>query len=257
MPELLPRRTLFSLPLIAAVALPAAAIAAAKKSDDYCRPASGVDMVDTSAIVDDAFLAKMAEVGVTTIGRYYDYEDETIPGKRLRAEELPRIAAHGMSLVVVFQHNNNQAQTFVDWKTRGPADAREALKLAERFSQPPNGAIYFGVDGDFMGRIPGLTYYSDEIIGYFTEINRVFDEANVSYPVGVYGSGETCATLWAENLAGFCWLSHSHGFSGSQAALADGAYDIEQYLHGTCGGRAVDFNKIRGGIEAYGQFSPQ
>jgi hypothetical protein len=232
----------------------AAAQAAAKRSDDYCRPASGVDMVDTSAIVTPEFLDEMREIGVTTVARYYDYENETITGKRLRVEELELIARYGMSLVVVFQHNNNKAETFNDWQNRGPADAREALKLAERFNQPPNGAIYFGVDGDFVG--PGSLFHTDDVIGYFEEVNRVFDEAGVSYPVGVYGSGETCITLITEGLAGFCWLSHSHGFTGTPDVLAEGFFDIEQYLHGTCGGRAVDFNKVRDGVTAFGQWRP-
>ncbi|WP_226778959.1 glycoside hydrolase domain-containing protein [Oceaniglobus trochenteri] len=237
---------------LAVTALPAPA--QVRRSDDFCRAASGVDMVDTSAVVTPEFLDRMREVGVTTIGRYYDYEDETIPGKRLRAEELPLIASYGMSLVVVFQHNNNRAETFNDWRNRGPADAREALKLAETFGQPPNGAVYFGVDGDFVGN--GAIFHTDDVIGYFEEVNRVFDEAGVSYPVGVYGSGETCITLITEGLAGFCWLSHSHGFAGTQEALAGGFFDIEQFLHGTCGGRAVDFNKLREGITAFGQWQP-
>ncbi|NCO20423.1 MAG: DUF1906 domain-containing protein [Rhodobacterales bacterium] len=226
-----------------------------RKSDDFCRPDSGVDMVDTSAIVTPAFLDKMREVGVKTIARYYDYEAETIPGKRLRAEELPLIASYGMSVVVVFQHNNNRPETFNDWANRGPADAREALALAARFNQPPNGAVYFGVDGDFVGN--GAIFHTDDVIGYFTEINRVFDAAGVSFPVGVYGSGETCITLMAEGLAGFCWLSHSHGFSGTTMALSEGLFDIEQFLHGTCGGREVDFNKLRDGVTAFGQWIPQ
>ncbi len=249
---LTPARAALTLAFGAALALPV--WAAAKKSDDYCRPGSGVDMVDTSAIVTRDFLDKMREVGVTTVARYYDYENETITGKRLRLEELDLIASYGMSLVVVFQHNNNRAETFNDWQNRGPADAREALNLAARFNQPPNGAVYFGVDGDFVG--PGAIFHTDDVIGYFEEVNRVFDEAGVSYPIGVYGSGETCITLITEGFAGFCWLSHSHGFMGTPEALTDGFYDIEQYLHGTCGGRAVDFNKIRDGVTAFGQWRP-
>jgi len=225
-----------------------------RKSDDYCRPNSGVDMVDTSAIVTTEFLDKMREVGVKTIARYYDYEAETIVGKRLRAEELPLIASYGMSVVVVFQHNNNRPETFNDWANRGPADAREALKLAASFNQPPNAAVYFGVDGDFVGN--GAIFHTDDVINYFVEVNRVFDAAGVSYPVGVYGSGETCLTLIGEGLAGFCWLSHSHGFTGTKEVLAEGLFDIEQYLHGTCGGREVDFNKVREGVSAFGQWMP-
>lgn len=236
----------------AILALPTSA--QVRKSDDFCFANSGVDMVDTSAIVTTEFLDKMREVGVKTIARYYDYPNETIGGKRLRAEELPLIASYGMSVVVVFQHNNNKPETFNDWANRGPADAREALKLAAQFNQPPNGAIFFGVDGDFVGN--GAIFHTDDVIGYFEEVNRVFDEAGVSYPVGVYGSGETCITLISEGLAGFCWLSHSHGFSGTKEILAEGLFDVEQFLHGTCGGRAVDFNKVRDGVDAFGQWTP-
>ena len=230
------------------------AMAQLRKSDDFCRPASGADMVDTSAIVTTEFLDRMREVGVKTIARYYDYEAETITGKRLRAEELPLIGSYGMSVVVVFQHNNNKPETFNDWANRGPADAREALKLAAAFNQPPNAAIYFGVDGDFVG--DGAIFHTDDVISYFDEVNRMFDEVGVSYPVGVYGSGETCVTLIAEGLAGFCWLSHSHGFTGTKEVLAEGLFDIEQFLHGTCGGREVDFNKVREGVSAFGQWVP-
>ncbi|WP_102110223.1 glycoside hydrolase domain-containing protein [Oceaniglobus roseus] len=246
-----------TLPLALACSLVAAAPGhgAAQKSSDFCKPGSGVDMVDTSMIVDDAFLSAMRDIGVTTIARYYDTEDETIPGKRLRPEEPALIKSYGMSLVVVFQHNNNKAETFNDWERRGPADAAEALKLAAQFRQPPNGAIYFGVDGDFVG--PGAAFHTDDVIRYFEAINDTFDRAGVSYPVGVYGSGETCATLFAEQLAGFCWLSHSHGFTGTPAALEGGWYDIEQFLPTECGGREVDFNRLREGVTAFGQWMPE
>jgi hypothetical protein len=248
-------RAALPLALVLSCALAPPLLAAAKKSADHCRPNSGVDMVDTSAIVTEEFLAKMREVGVTTIARYYDYPEETIVGKRLRAEELPLLKQFGMSLVVVFQHNNNKAETFNDWQARGPADAAAALDLARQFDQPPNGAIYFGVDGDFVG--PGALFHTDDVINYFAEINAAFDAAGVSYPVGVYGSGETCATLFAEGLAGFCWLSHSHGFTGTPDALEGGWFDIEQYLPAPCGGREVDFNKLRDGVTAFGQWTPE
>lgn len=214
-------------------------------------------MVDTSAIVTPEFLDEMVRIGVHTIARYYDYEEETIRGKRLRAEELALIAERGMNLVTVFQHNNNRPETFRDWRNRGPADAAQALALAERFGQPPNGAIYFGVDGDFVGRFGEPGFLTDEVVGYFSEINAAFDAARVSYPVGVYGSGEACFTLVAEGLAGFCWLSHSHGFRGTQDALSLGAHDIEQFLPAQCAGREVDFNAPREGADVFGQWAPQ
>lgn len=232
---------------------------AAEQSADYCRDDSGVDMVDTSQIVDSSFLEQMKRVGVKTVARYYDYENETIPNKRLREKELPVLRDYGFKLLVVFQHNNNKVSTFQNWRTRGPEDAKRCLELADRFMQPEGSAIYFGVDGDFFGDIPGypVTQLSEEIKSYFGAVNEEFSKSTTRYEVGVYGGGACINALLDLNLVKYQWLSHSHGFVGSSQAHGSGNFDIEQYLPGDCGGRSVDFNKFNDASADVGDFTPQ
>jgi hypothetical protein len=229
----------------------------AKKSADFCRNSSGVNMVDTASIVSNGFVTRMKVVGVNTVARYYDYPNETLPGKRLRKDEFKLLVTHKMKLLAVFQHHNNKASTFINWNRRGPSDAAEALKLSKTFSQPPKSAIYFGVDGDFVGTTTHrYKYYSAEVKGYFSEIKRIFRASPTRYEIGVYGSGEACKMLVGAGLVKYCWLSHSHGFVGSKDALRNGKYHVEQYLPGMCGGRSIDFNKFKANITDVGQFTP-
>jgi hypothetical protein len=85
-------------------------------------------------------------LGVKTIIRYYDWQDESIACKTLLKDEIDEIFARGMSVAVVFQHNNDDPETFIH-PSRGGTDAKRALKLAEANGQPYGTAIYFGVDG--------------------------------------------------------------------------------------------------------------
>lgn len=261
-----------ALALLLAV-LPQGAVAAAKPSNAYCRKASGVDMVDLATPVTNAFLAEMAKVGVGTIARYYDYDrdalpaktlpdqpkiGETLTGKRLRVEEIPLLKAHGMKLLVVFQHYNDHRSTFLNWKARGPADAKAALFWASKFQQPDGSAIYFGVDGDFVGpSAPAGAYLNKEVASYFTLVKATLQQSGRKLKIGVYGSGATCKLLKSQGLVDYCWLANSHGFVGTKQALRDGAYDMEQYLPGRCGGLGIDFDRKRVTGADVGDFAPR
>ncbi len=223
-------------------------------------------MVDTSAIVTHDFLHHMQEVGVKTIARYYDYDgtgadpslDETIPNKRLRPHEPQLLRDHGFRLLVVFQHNNNKPETFQDWRVRGPSDAYQCLSMAETIQQPENSTLYFGVDGDFYGDIPGYpkTQHSTEIHAYFDAIAEVLAKENAGFHLGAYGGGACINGLKDKGLIAHRWLSHSHGFVGSKAAHQSGDFEIEQYLPGKCGGREVDFNHVNPAAASIGDFAP-
>lgn len=246
--------TIFAIGLSSMLLSTHSGIAAAKKSSKFCKTSSGVEMVDTAFPVTDSFVGKMQKIGVKTIGRYFDYENETLPGKRLRPKELPIFKKYNMSHVVIFQHNNNKVSTFLNWKKRGPADAERALKMSTDINQPGGSAIYFGVDGDFVGKLSNVKFYTDEVIGYFREIKRKFQVENADYKIGVYGSGAACRTLKSKGLISYCWLSHSHGFFGTKDVLMTGDYHLEQYLPGNCGGRSIDFSDDNTPSGEYGQF---
>jgi hypothetical protein len=83
---------------------------------------------------------------VDTIFRYYDYKNETLPGKTLHPDESDAIIAAGLKIGVVFQHYNNDPAKFLD-PSSGTNDAEQALKLADENRQPYGSAIYFSVDG--------------------------------------------------------------------------------------------------------------
>jgi hypothetical protein len=119
--------------------------ASAAHAADYCSRDPRVEAVDLSAPVNQSFLDQMQAIGINTIIRYYDHEDETLPGKTLRKAERDLILTNGFKTAVVFQHRNNQFASFT--ALRGRQDAERSLALAAENSQPKGSAIYFGVDG--------------------------------------------------------------------------------------------------------------
>ncbi len=99
------------------------------------------------ATADESGLDALRRFGVTTVFRYYDMPSETIACKTLLPEEADSIAAKGMKIGVVFQHNSDDPATFVVDTDAGKAHALRALELAASNGQPLNTAIYFGIDG--------------------------------------------------------------------------------------------------------------
>ncbi|HMO30092.1 glycoside hydrolase domain-containing protein [Enterovirga sp.] len=211
----------------------------------HCRPKSGAVAADTSAITTAPFLARMKEIGVSTIIRYYDHEDETLPGKTLRAPERDLIAGSGFRLLVVFQHRNDRLPTFTP--ERGAADAARALDLARENAQPGGSAVYFGVDGPWGERERPL------VRAYFREAAPAIRAAG--YRIGIYGGGYMCRAMAEEGLADLCWLANARSWPGYAERLADRrSWRLRQALPETCGGRAVDFNFPSSPGADFGQF---
>jgi hypothetical protein len=92
-------------------------------------------------------LDALKDFGVTTVFRYYDMPNETIDCKTLLPDEADAILAKGLKIGVVFQHNSDDPATFVADENTAKAHARRVLDLAAANGQPPNSAIYFGIDG--------------------------------------------------------------------------------------------------------------
>jgi len=89
----------------------------------------------------------LKSMGVRTVIRYYDWlGDEDISCKALLTDESDAIIAAGMNIVSVFQHENDDPESFFI-KGRGAVDAKHALTLAHANGQPSGSAIYFSVDG--------------------------------------------------------------------------------------------------------------
>ena len=212
---------------------------------EFCATDPQIQAVDSSAPVTESFLDRMKAIGVNTIIRYYDHEDETLPGKTLRRAERDAIVTSGLKVGVVFQHRNNKFSSFTP--LRGRQDAQRSLILATENSQPKGSAIYFGVDGPWS-RPDELT----NIMTYFREVNAAM--AGSGYRVGVYGSGLVCNTLLANGFAELCWLAAPTTWPDFSAWYQTKRWKLVQLPTTWCGGRSVDFN-LTNGLEAeYGQF---
>jgi hypothetical protein len=213
---------------------------------DYCVSDPRVEAVDLSAPVNQSFLNNMRVLGVKTIIRYYDHEDETLPGKTLRRGERDLILMNGFRTAVVFQHHNDQFASFTP--LRGSQDAERSIALAGENSQPKGSTIYFGVDGPWKG-----FYELNNIGAYFKEVYTRL--VRTGYRVGVYGSGLVCNALLAAGLAETCWLAAPTAWPDYRAYYQSRRWGLAQLRSTQCGGRNVDFNLVNEIVADYGQFA--
>ena len=211
----------------------------------YCANDPRIEAVDLSAPVDQNFLDTMRGIGIKTIIRYYDHEDETLPGKTLRAAERNLILANGFQTAVVFQHHNNWFASFTP--QRGRQDAERSLALAQENLQPKGSAIYFGVDGPWQS-----AYELANVAAYFQELKARL--AGFGYRIGVYGSGLVCNMLLSTGLAELCWLGAPTSWPDYHAYYQTRSWGLAQLRTSQCGGRSVDFNLRNDRVADYGQF---
>ena len=212
----------------------------------YCANDPGIEAVDLSEPVDQGFLDTMRGIGIKTIIRYYDHEDETLPGKTLRREEHNLILANGFATAVVFQHHNNEFASFT--ARRAHQDAERSLALAGENSQPRGSAIYFGVDGPWEA-----AYELANVAAYFRELRARL--AGFGYRIGVYGSGLVCNALLSTGLAELCWLGAPASWPDYHAYYQGRKWGLAQLRTSQCGGRSVDFNLANDRFADYGQFT--
>jgi len=218
----------------------------AAQTRDYCANDPRVEAVDLSTPVDQGFLSTMRGIGVNTIIRYYDHEDETLPGKTLRRDEHNLILMNGFKTAVVFQHHNNQFASFT--ALRGRQDAERSLALAAENSQPRGSAIYFGVDGPWR-----MSYELTNVAAYFRELKASL--AGLGYRIGVYGSGLVCDVLQTAGLAELCWLAAPTAWPDYHTYYQTRKWGLAQLRTSQCGGRSVDFDLVNDMVADYGQFA--
>ena len=236
-----------ALGLAAATAALAVGRVAAAPAPTACANPLHATMADTANPLTARFLKVVRRKRVTTIARYYDYPDETLPGKTLTVAERDLVSARGLSLVVVFQHHNDQLASFTP--ERGAADAARALELAGVMHQPAGSAVYFGVDGSWSAPADQA-----KVLAYFRAVRTGMAGSN--YRVGVYGNGLTCKTVIDAGQASLCWLANPKGWPGYQAMIASGGWSIRQGGQSLCGGTYVDFDRINPARADVGQFKP-
>lgn len=235
-----------------------------------CEPGKGYVAADTAQQLNEEFLGRLKEAGIGTVIRYYDWGDETLPGKTLNAREVALIAKSDMSVALIFQHNNDCLCTFMR-KGRGARDAKRALELAKSFSQPAGSAIYFGVDGvdaqfltllaatDLPAAEPQAKKFAQRYVrAYFQEVAMTMKSSG--YRVGAYGSGLVCSYLLDERLAELCWLANATSWPGYERFAATNKWALKQHLptrKADCFGIKVDLNTGNPTSSDFGQWKPK
>jgi len=256
-------------PALLVAALLSPAHTADRRAQPVCEAGQGYVAIDTASQLSDSFLAKVKEIGIGTVIRYYDWVNETLPGKTLTARELLLIAKVGLAVAVIFQHNNDCLCTFMS-RGRGRRDGERALELARSLAQPQGSAVYFGVDGidaQFLtllsatgmpaGETQAMRLVERYVDPYFRDIRRVMRGSG--YKVGAYGSGLVCSYLLDRQLAEYCWLANAASWPGYERFAASGKWVLKQHLptrKEDCFGLEVDLNSGEAG-GSFGQWQPK
>lgn len=234
-------------------------------SGPQCEAGQNFGAVDISYQVNDTFLRNIKSIGVSTIIRYYDWKEETLPGKTMTRTELASIRNNGLSVAVVFQHHNDSMKTF-ETAERGAIDADRSLELAGHFKQPAGSAIYFGVDGvdeKFLSEFRKGRRGADDKFGlklikrYFQDVSSVFRAKYALYSIGVYGSGLVCREIVDAGLAKYCWLANATSWPEYDLFEKTKRWNLKQLLPTKgCFGEEVDLNIVNTRSGAFGQWRP-
>jgi hypothetical protein len=244
--------------------------ASSTRAAPACERGKGYVAIDASQQLDEAFLKKIKAIGINTVIRYYDWSNETLPGKTLTLRELNLLAKLEMGVAVIFQHFNDCLCTFIT-KGRGTRDAKRALELARTFAQPAGSAIYFGVDGvdaQFLSLLRGTAMPAGDaearkfvqryVRGYFEEVMQSMKGSG--YKIGVYGSGLVCSILQEAKLADYCWLANATSWPGYVDFEATKRWVLKQHLptrRSDCFGVEVDLNSGNAATLDFGQWRPK
>ena len=126
-------------------------------------------------------------------------------------------------------------------------DAERSLALAMENLQPPDTAIYFGIDGGWSSPAD-----LDRIQQYISTTSLIIRQAG--YRMGVYGSGRVCMMEINENLADHCWLANARGWPDYNLFFESNQWVLRQFLPEKVGNFDVDFNDINPELSDFGQF---
>jgi glycoside hydrolase-like protein len=181
----------------------------------------------------------LKEAGFDFVGRYYKFVTGAQPLTRAEALALSRA---GLFIVAVYENGSPTRPRYFS-HARGLHDGKRAYDYArDEINQPEGAAIYFAVDYD-----ASPADLEGAISEYFGGITEAFDAASggqPAYPVGVYGSGCTCAWLLRHTSVTYAWLAMARGWCGSRT-FTGWSLRQSRSSHTVCG-ISVDLDESNG-----------
>jgi hypothetical protein len=187
-------------------------------------------IVDTDVRLNaDKLSALKNSCSVTAVGRYLDRLDPLTP-KVIDLAEAEDFAKVGMPMFPIFEIGGRPAGA-----AQGQADAQWVKSYLPTIGMPNDTCVANAVDFDAQATdMPPIMYYFAS-----------WSPTLAPYRSGGYGSGFVLGQLATARTIVMRWISCSPGFAGTHAALAAGAYDMEQFLSPALDGIDVDVNRLR------------
>jgi Domain of unknown function (DUF1906) len=178
-------------------------------------------------------ISALIKANVQFVCRYLSHN----PEKNLTPTEAAELGRAGIWIVVVWE---TTAQRALSGHAGGAADAREALKQAERCGMPRDRPIFFAVDWDAQPS------HQDEINAYLDGAASVLGRERV----GLYAGYNPMRRAFDARKIAWGWQTYAWS-----AGHWDNRAHLQQYKNDQrIGGRGVDFNRAT--ADDYGQWKP-
>lgn len=198
-------------------------------------PNMSVTGCDVSQILSEEDAKILKNNGYDIVGRYISGEFAT------SVEELTNILNAGLNVFPIYETGSYQTSYFS--AEQGTSDAIAAVEACRSFGIPEGTTIYFTVDYDMEGyQITSL------VLPYFEAIYNKFNNAQLNYNIGIYGSRNVCSQVINAGYAQLAFVDGaSTGYSGNMGFEMPKQWAFNQIKEGVnIKGIQVDNDKVSG-----------
>lgn len=203
---------------------------------------SGCDAAQTLTLEDAQTLKSN---GYDIVGRYLTGIFATT------VDELTNILNAGLNVFPIYETGSYQTSYFS--AGQGTSDAQAAVQACRELGIPEGTTIYFTVDYDMEEpQIQSL------VLPYFEAIKNKFNDAQLNYNIGVYGSRNVCQQTMTAGYAEFAFVDGaSTGYSGNMGYPMPVGWAFNQIKEGvTLDGIQIDNDQVSGLDSGFGSINP-
>lgn len=196
------------------------------------RSVSGCDAAQVLSLEDAQILKQN---GYDIVGRYLTGDFAT------SVWELTNILNAGLNVFPIYETGSYKPSYFTT--AQGASDAIAAVEACRRLGIPEGTIIYFTVDYDMEGyQIQNL------VLPYFETIKNKFNDAQLQYNIGIYGSRNICKEVIDAGYAQLAFVDGaSTGYSGNMGYPMPEQWAFNQIKEGVdIDGVQVDNDQVSG-----------